>query len=129
MGGSHQLSTLPSKNWQRLPQVTFVRFEAARKFDEFTVMERIATATEIQQLISEHTDRSYLLFPEDRKLPIRMKESIPTHWVQRGPTGRFEGLAAPGEFYTFQVGVFAVKQEIEDLEIIFEDLIPVDSEE
>jgi len=44
-----------------------VRFEAARKFDEFTVMERIATATEIQQLISEHTDRSYLLFPEDRK--------------------------------------------------------------
>ena len=79
MGGSHQLSTLPSKNWQRLPQVTFVRFEAARKFDEFTVMERIATATEIQQLISEHTDRSYLLFPEDRKLPIRMKESIPMH--------------------------------------------------
>jgi hypothetical protein len=58
-----------------------------------------------------------------------MKESIPTHWVQRGPTGRFEGLAAPGEFYTFQVGVFVVKQEIEDLEIIFEDLIPVDSEE
>ena len=106
-----------------------MRFEAARKFDEFTVMERIATATEIQQLISEHTDRSYLLFPEDRKRRYEWRNLSPCIRVQRGPTGRFEGLAAPGEFYTFQVGVFAVKQEIEDLEIIFEDLIPVDSEE
>ena len=124
----HQISSLPNKNWQRLPQAKFVRFESACKFDEFTIMERTATAVEVQQLISEHPDQPYLLFPEDRKLPIRMQESIPAHWVQRGSTGRFGGLAAPGEFYTFQVGVFAIKQNIEGLEVLFEDLIPVEGE-
>ena len=124
----HQLSKLQDKNWKRLPRATFVRFESACKFDEFTIMEHLATVAEVEQLISEHPDHSYLIFSEDRKLPIRMQESIPLHWVQRQPTGRFRGIASPNEFYTFQVGVFAIKQDIEDLEVLFEDLIPVDGE-
>jgi hypothetical protein len=39
-----------------------------------------------------------------------------------------EGKACCGEFYTFQIGLFAVRQKIEDLTITIEDLRPKSSE-
>lgn len=85
-------------------------------------MEQIATSQEVADLLKKHPDSSYLLFPEDRKYPIRMIEDLPLRWVQLGSQREFSGEAAKGEFYAFQIGVFACRQNIEDIQVQFAEL-------
>ncbi|HOW84526.1 MAG TPA: DUF6067 family protein [Candidatus Aminicenantes bacterium] len=100
-----------------------VAFESADDFGAFTPMERIATAAETRALLAAHPGSPYLLFPEDRALPIRMTGDLPKRWVEAGPLGAIRGRAARGEYFTFQVGLWAARQAIADLEVRFSDLV------
>ncbi|HLP58560.1 MAG TPA: glycoside hydrolase domain-containing protein, partial [Candidatus Deferrimicrobium sp.] len=115
----HQLTSLESAKdvWKQLTQATVKEFQSIDQFNSFYPMEVIATKKEVVDLLAKHPDKSYLLFPEDRTHPIRMTNDLPCKWIKTGPQDTFKGKVGQGEYYVFQVGVYAAKASIPDLEI------------
>ncbi len=109
--------------WQSLPQAEVVQIQARSEFDSFYPMEVVATQQETAELLARYPERDYLLFPEGRRYPIRMFARLPLRWINRGPSEQFIGHAQPGEYYVFQLGVWAARATIEDVELEFSDLI------
>ncbi|MGE5360209.1 MAG: glycoside hydrolase domain-containing protein, partial [Bacteroidales bacterium] len=105
-------STERGRPWEKLPQARLIEFQSNGEFDSLAPMEIIATAAETSRLVAAHP-QPFLLFPEDREYPIRMTDDLPRRWIESGPGRAFQGKAQRGEFYAFQVGVFAPKQAIE----------------
>jgi len=120
----HGLMTesLPSVRAEDFPQAEVIEIQAIDPLNSFYPMEVIATADETRDLLRKYPDAPYLLFPEDRYAPIRMTDDLPSRWIQKGPIELFEGTAARGEFYAFQIGVYACRTDISDIEIQFSDL-------
>lgn len=114
-------TALAEGRWRQLPEARVLEFQARSDVDRTDPMELIATADETRALLAQQPDRAYLLFPEDRRFPIRMTDDLPLRWINSGPTDRFHGEARPGEFYAFQVGVYA-RQAIENIRVEFGDL-------
>ncbi len=108
-------------------QAELVAFEAIDEYDKLTTMEQAAASGELDRLLLKHPDVAYLLFAEDRQHPIRMRDHLPQRWVDVEQQDEcLQGSACRGEFYAFQIGVFAAGQEaIEDLAIVVEDLRPL----
>ncbi|MGN6495686.1 MAG: glycoside hydrolase domain-containing protein [Agriterribacter sp.] len=96
--------------------------QARSLFDSFYPMEVAATATEFDSLVSRHQQKSFLVFPEDRTRPIRMKEDIPIHWLQYQSNVSFTGKAQRNEYYALQLGVVATQKDIADVRVAFTDL-------
>ena len=117
---------LPEARWAALPRASVEAIQSIDQFNSFYPMEVIATRTETQALVSSAIDASYLLFPEDRKYPIRMTGDLPFRWIERGAQDSFHGEALRGEFYAFQVGVYACGKAITDMDISFDDLMGPD---
>ncbi|MEI7899386.1 MAG: glycoside hydrolase domain-containing protein, partial [bacterium] len=109
--------------WKSLPKAKVLRIEARLPFDSFYPMEVVALGAEVKQLL-ERNPQPYLLFPEDRRNPIRMFDDLPLKWVRSGPALQFSGEAQRDEFYTFQIGVYAAAQALDNLKIEFGDLKP-----
>ncbi len=115
---------LRQEAWRTLPPAQLVAFEAVDAFDQFTSMEQIATAEEVSHLLAADPQSAYWLFPEDREHPIRMSGNLPKRWVDAGPRDCFEDKARRGEFYTFQIGLYAARRALADVNIAFDDLQP-----
>jgi len=96
--------------------------QAIDKFNSFAPMEIIALQAEKNKLLGENFKSPYLLFPENRKFPIRMSDNLPLKWIQSGPRKSFSGEANQGEFYTFQIGIYACRETIENIRIKFNPL-------
>ena len=90
-------------------------------FNSFYPMEVIATDRETAALKAKHTGKAFLVFPEDRLHAIRMSDDLPQRWISRGPRTVYTGEAMKGEFFTFQLGVFAL-QNLTDVQVEFTDL-------
>ncbi|HNC23925.1 MAG TPA: DUF6067 family protein, partial [Opitutaceae bacterium] len=73
-----------------------------------------------------HAGQPYLVFPEDRHFPIRMTDELPLRWIKSGPAARFHGAADRGEYYAFQLGLFAARQPLEQVNLEFSDLRAAD---
>jgi len=112
---------LLGERWKQLPEARTVRIESRTKFDSFWPMEVIATAAETDELLAKHP-KPYLLFPEKREYPIRMTDDLPLRWIKSGPATAFRGQASRNEFYVFQIGVYAARQDIEELDVGLSDL-------
>jgi hypothetical protein len=108
---------LSKSSLTQLPRGKVLEIQSVDQFNSYYPMEIIATAAEVQDLILKNPDFSYLLFPEDRKYPIRMKNDIPHRWIKLGNRQTFEGKAARGEFYAFQIGLYAVKNPIKNINV------------
>jgi len=108
---------LAAATWARLPEAKVVAFEAIDALDSFFPMEVIATKAETEALLAKHAGAAYLVFPEDRTRSIRMADDLPFRWVQPGADQPFRGDAMRGEFYAFQLGIYAVTQPITDLSV------------
>ena len=89
--------------------------------NSFYPMEIIATANETNRLKNQHVQNAFLVFPEDREHAIRMKDDLPKRWIQQGADKGFAGIAAKGEHFTFQLGVYAL-QDIQNLQVSFSNL-------
>jgi len=113
---------LAAEKRKDLPQAEVLEIQAIDEFHRFDPMEVIATASEMEALLAEHADRPYLLFPEDRRYPIRMPDELPQRWIEAGPSEVFHGEACRGEFYAFQIGVYAARQGLEAIELGYADL-------
>ncbi len=105
----------------RLPDARVVEFQAIDELNSFYPMEVIATAAETRALLAEHHGAAYLVFPEDRRFPIRMTDDLPLRWIEAGANKPFRGSADRGEFYAFQVGVLAARASIDALDVSFSD--------
>ncbi len=109
-----------------LPAAQVLEIQAIDDFHRFDPMEIIPTAQEMKQFLAEHGSRPFLVFLEDRRYPIRMTQELPLRWVQRGPAQPFAGQACRGEFYSFQAGVYACGQSLENVAVTFSDLTGTD---
>jgi hypothetical protein len=96
--------------------------EAVNAFNSFYPMEVIATQQEVNQLIKSHPDKRYLVFPEDRMNPIKMPHDLPQRWAQKGITPVFNGGALKGENFSYQLGIYAAKTAIQNVQVVFSDL-------
>jgi len=113
---------LAKKPWRSLPQAQVLEIQAVNEFNSFYPMEVIATAAETRDLIEGRPDAPFLLFPEDRAFPIKMKDDLPFRWIGTGPRDTFQGQAARGESYFFQIGLFAAREPLEGVKVAFSDL-------
>jgi hypothetical protein len=116
--GRHRLdaSGVAGGAWRDLPEARALREEAIDELHSFFPMEVIATAAETEALRAAHPDAGYLLFPEDRRFPIRMARDLPYRWIECGPSAEFHGAAERGESYAFQIGLYAVK-DVADVQV------------
>jgi hypothetical protein len=112
----------PATGTAVLPQAQIIEIQSIDEFDSFSPMEVIATADETASLLAGDPDAAYLLFPEDRRFPIRMADDLPYRWIKNGPKSEFIGEALRGEFYTFQIGIFACRSAVESIDVSFGDL-------
>jgi hypothetical protein len=85
-------------------------------------MEVIATADETQSLRDAHPSEPFLLFPEDRRHPIRMTKDLPERWIKNGPRATFTASTRRGEFLSFQVGVWALRAPLSEIAVRFNAL-------
>jgi hypothetical protein len=111
---------------QRLPRAEVLAFEARNARHAFYPMEVCATRDEVLAFRAQHAGAPYLTFPEDRGHPIRLFDALPLCWVQRGPSMTFQGEACRGEYYVFQIGVYAQDAAVEHLRVSFSDLRAAD---
>ena len=92
------------------------------ELNSFYPMEVIATSNETARLLKEHPGEKYILFTEDRKFPIRMTTDIPYKWIADNRHDFFNGQADKGEYYVFQLGVWAARSNVENLHVDFSAL-------
>ncbi len=98
-----------------LPRARFDGFDAINDFSKFTEMEYIATSAELATAVAKEPTAAWLAFAESRANSIRMMDDIPATWATRGAFQPFTGAAARGEFYSWQVGVWAHKDAVDSL--------------
>ena len=87
----------------------FRGIESIDSFNSYSPMQVIATPEETTAIIKASGQKEYLVFPEDRRYPIRMSDRLPQRWTSRGYRAAFTGSASRGENYSFQLGVYALK--------------------
>ncbi len=125
--GYLKLEIEPESSWldkleiSKLPKAKLLEFQSRTTFDSFYPMEIIALKSEKNPLLNIHKN-DFLVFPESRKLPIRMLDEISQKWIESGPSNEFEGEVQKNEYYTFQLGVFAAQKDLDDLKVEFTSL-------
>ncbi len=112
----------PDEVRARLPQVQIDEIQSIDAFNSFFPMEVIASEAEVEALKAHHPGADFLLFAEDRRYPIRMTRDLPRRWMREGAGAVFEGKAERGEYYVFQVGVFACRSHLSDIDVTFSGL-------
>ena len=95
--------------WRQLPEASVVAIEAVDSMSRMDPMEVIATPQEASDLGRRHRGEPFVLFPEDRTRAIRMTHDLPQRWIAPGGDGPVTGTALRGEFYAFQLGVWALR--------------------
>ena len=113
---------LSGKKAPALPAAKVLQFQAINELNSFYPMEVIATSNETARLLKEHPGEKYILFTEDRKFPIRMTTDIPYKWIADDRHDFFNGQADKGEYYVFQLGVWAARSNVENLHVDFSAL-------
>jgi hypothetical protein len=120
----HGLDTRDAATWTpgNLPAATVVQFQAIEALHSFFPMQVVASGAEVADLLARHPAAPFLVFGEDRTRPIKMPADLPLRWVRRGAAAPFVGDAMRGEFYPFQLGVFAARQDLADVQVVFSGL-------
>ena len=113
---------LTGRKHPSLPAARLIQYQAIDAFHSFYPMEIIATEAEKSHLLKQAPAEKYLLFPEDRRFPIRMTHDLPYRWIEAGSQHLFTGTADKGEYYVFQVGVWAARESLQQLNVAYSGL-------
>jgi hypothetical protein len=131
----HPFENLADVNWierngltekassNRLPNARIVQFQSINELNSFYPMEILATTGETRQLQQEYENEEAIFFTEDRRYPIRTKYDLPYKWIRERNTDNFFGEAKNGEYYTFQVGVYAFRKSINNIKVKYTKLV------
>lgn len=103
------------------PRAAFVELQARTAFDSFYPMEVIPLSYEKKIFLSKFTD-DYLVFPEDRAFPVRMRDEIPLKWIETGPLKKFRAEAFRNEYFAFQLGIYASRSDLQNIKLSFTNL-------
>jgi hypothetical protein len=95
-----------------------IEYQSVDAFNSFYPMGFIATGSEQKSFLSQSGTAAYVVVPEDRMFPIRMKNDLPARWMNKPITNTLTGTADRGEYYTWQLGIFA-KQDLKDVKVDF----------
>lgn len=113
---------IAKKDAEQMPANTKVlQLESVNDFNKVSPMEVIATSAEVAKLKKQYAEPAYFIFPEFRMFPIIMKNDIPQRWVVKGPQKTFTDIALRGENFSFQLGVYALK-DLQNVKLKFSDL-------
>lgn len=84
-----------------------------------TEMNKAASPDHLRAFLARYPQKAFFTFPEVREHSIRMLDSVPEVWLKRGlpEMGNFNGTVQPGEYYVFQVGVFAARSDLKDIKV------------
>lgn len=102
--------------------VVLVRLESVDDFNSNNPMEIIATEEEIKNLINEHDKKEYLVFPELREFPIKMKAYLPQRWIEQPLRESLIANARRGENFSFQLGIWPITQDLKNVNVTFTNL-------
>jgi hypothetical protein len=102
-------------------KATVTEIQAIDSFNTFFPMEVIATAKETAELHERYSDKAFLVFPEYREFPSRMIHDLPYRWVKKGLESSFSIESAKGEYFAYQLGVYALR-DLEDVQVNFTNL-------
>lgn len=94
--------------------------------EEKSEMRVEASKSDVSKFLQEYSEEEeFFCFAEDRMHDIRLTESIPVRWIKRNSElrTRLSTSFAPGEFGTWQVGVYSPFKILKDVRISFCDLI------
>lgn len=82
-----------------------------------TEMSEYATEQQIHQFIKNNPNKSYFTFPEPRQNAIRLLDGMTAKWtdLKGDELTEFDATVQPGEYFTFQIGVFAHAQLLENI--------------
>ena len=113
--GRKAVALAATSGWrERTPRATLVAMHARSERDSFFPMEVAATAAEVAEVRT--WGRPLLVWPEDRRRPIRMTHTLPLPWIVAGAAphnaSRLVGEALRGEFYAFQLGAYAAERSL-----------------
>lgn len=112
---------LQTINYDAQPNTAVKEIQAINTFSSGYPMEIVATRAETDVLLQKSKADPFIVFPEQRDFPVRMKDKLPYRWIQSGPSLSFRGEAARGEYYSFQLALYAL-QNLENVSIVFSDL-------
>ncbi len=121
---SHGLDARDAASWTPgpLPVAAVVEIQSIDPLHSFFPMQVVATRAEVAALESQQPAAPFFVFAEDRTRPIKMASDLPLRWVRRGAGAAFSGDAMRGEFYPFQLGVYAARQDLADVTVVFTGL-------
>ena len=91
-------------------------------------MRQATSDTALQKLLTQKPAAGYFCFAEDRMHDIRLDQIIPARWTERvfDTWLQLKGGCQPGEFYTWQIGVFTPFKELKGVSVSFSDLVNAD---
>jgi hypothetical protein len=98
-----------------------LEIQSRTAFDSFYPMELVPTKEEKDNFLIKH-NKDYLIFAENRLYPIRMLDDIPLKWIEKDLGSAFSGKAMRGEYYCFQIGVYAARSDLKSIRISYSDL-------
>lgn len=87
-------------------------------------MKKVASTEALTKLLDEQPTAGFFCFTEDRMHNICLPDAIPSRWTTRSVDSRthFEGSCQPGEFYTWQIGIFSPYKNMDNITMTFSDL-------
>ena len=105
------------------PVETKVQYlESINALNSFYPMEVIAIDAEVKKLTDANAKKRYLVFPEDRMHPIKMKADLPERWILNGISNPFSDTASKGENFAYQLGIYAFQKSLHNVKLDFGDL-------
>lgn len=114
-------SELSLQAWNQLPEAKLEMIESSDTFNSFFPMEVIAKKEETDSFFKVHPSE-YFIFPEYRDFPVRMKNQVPWQWINRGIKNGIRDNIQKGEYYTFQLCLYAKNSNISSIQIEYSDL-------
>ena len=90
-------------------------------------MRQPASGEALAKLLANPPAAGYFCFAEDRLHDIRLTDAIPARWTMRplADWQKLEASCAPGEFYVWQVGVFAPFHTLNNISALPDNLVRI----
>ncbi|SEA92855.1 hypothetical protein SAMN05443667_11244 [Flavobacterium gillisiae] len=108
-------------------EAQMTEYQSVDDFNSFYPMDFIATVKEKATFLSNEASSGFVVIPEDRMFSIRMKHDLPMKWMNKPIPSSFTGEANKGEYYAYQLGVYAL-QNLKNVKVIFSKLTAVSGE-
>lgn len=83
-----------------------------------------ASSESLERFLKPFAEREFLTFPEKRENAIQLFDAIPEVWTTRSADelGHLKVTAQPGEYFVFQISVFAHQKALQDVKAEWSDL-------